>query len=192
MNKIISVAFFAIFCVAIPAYAQQRIIVFQTVYGGSPNYSGDTIIGTDQAGGYDQHIALVPFKVKSPAILGGVIMPMKGQDMIVQLATGPNMPPDTGRGDYIPEPKVVLEKKLPGNTPFAVHDIAMPGDYKLVPGQQYFLMLSAANLNGRAGTWTGDYHAQDQQGGRLHGKWFVSPGNHPGALSLIVYGTAAK
>ena len=68
----------------------------------------------------------------------------------------------------------------------------MPGDYKPVPGQQYFLMLSASNLNIPAGTWTGDYRAQNGQGGRLHGKWFVSPGNHPGALSLIVYGTAAK
>jgi hypothetical protein len=56
MNKIVSVALLVIFSIAIPAYAQQRIIVFQTVYGGSRNYSGDTIIGSDSAGGYDEHI----------------------------------------------------------------------------------------------------------------------------------------
>jgi hypothetical protein len=140
----------------------------------------------------DYCIPFVPFTVKAPAILGGVIMPMKGQDMIVELATGPNLPPDTGMGSSIPEPKVVLSKQLPGNTPFAVHDIPMPGNYKLVPGQQYFLMLSAANLDSFAGTWTGDYRAQDREGARLHsGAWIVSPGNHPGALSLIVYGTPA-
>jgi hypothetical protein len=192
MNKIFWLTLFALLCAVPVAHAQEKTAVFRTVYQGPPNYSGDTIIGSDPAGGYDKNIALVPFKVKAPAILVSVVMPMKGQDMIVQLATGPNMPPDTGRGDYIREPEVVVSKKLPGNTPFAVHEIPMPGNYKLIPGKQYFLMLSAENLGSRAGTWTGDYRAQDRVGGRIRGKWFVSPGNHPGALSLVIYGTPVK
>lgn len=192
MRKVVFVALSVILCLAAVAQAEQKKIVFQTVFDGPPNYSGDTIIGTEPAGGYDQNVALVPFKVTSPALLGGVVMPMKGQDLIVQLATGPNVPPDTGMGDRIPRPKVVLSKKLPGNTPFAVHDVPIPGKYRLVPGKQYFLMLSAANLKSFAGTWTGDYRAQDRVGSCNSKGCFVSPGNHPGALSLKIYGTPAR
>ena len=192
MHKVLLVALLAVISFAAPtAGAQQRIVLFQNVPGGPPNYSGDSIVGTEPAGGYDQSILFVPFKVTVPSILGGVVMPMKGQDLIVQLATGPDVP-FLGQGQNIPEPRVLASRQLPGNTPFAVHDIAIPGNQRLVPGQQYFIMLSAANLRIFAGTWTGDYRAQNPVGSRLRGQWFVSPGNHPGALSLIVYGTAAQ
>jgi uncharacterized coiled-coil DUF342 family protein len=169
--------------------ATQRIYVFENVDDGSPQWVSDLVIGTEPAGGYDHAIQLIPFKVTAPYHLRGVIIPMKGQDMIVQLATGPSVP-GSSQPVHIAEPTVVVSKTLPGTTPFAAHDIPIPGAYVLVPGEQYFIILTSANLGRSAGTWTNDSRAKAPRGQRFRGEWIVWPRDERGGPSLRVYGMA--
>ncbi len=169
--------------------ATQRIYVFENVDDGSPQWVSDLIIGTEPAGGYDRAIQVIPFKVTAPYHLRGVIIPMKGQDMIVQLATGADVP-SSSQPVHIPEPKVVVSKTLSGNTAFAAHDIPIPGAYVLVPGEQYFIILTSADLGRFAGTWTNDARAKLPRGQRFRGEWIVWPRDERGGPSLRVYGMA--
>lgn len=169
--------------------ASRRIYVFQNVDDGAPQYVSDVVIGTEPAGGYDHAVFVIPFKVTTPYHLRGVIIPMKGQDMVVQLATGPNVP-EPSQVVHIPEPKVVVSKSLPGTTPFASHDIPIPGAYVLVPGEQYFVILTSTNLDRFAGTWTNDARAQAPRGQRFRGEWMIWPRDGRGGPSLRVYGMA--
>lgn len=161
--------------------------IFDGVGDGPPNWSGDTVVGTDSAGGYDHSAPMVPFTVSSPTTIGGVIMPFKGQDLMIELGTTPERFVDTGQGANVSSPTILESVDLPGTTAFGIHDIAMP-PYQLLPGHQYYLILSAKNLGVVAGTWTGDYRDQYPEGscGNRLG-CFISPGNHPGAVYLRIY-----
>lgn len=180
----------------------RRFIVFQTVDDGAeqPSASYRLQVYQDTFPVGSRLIVGVPFKVSQPCHLRSVTLPIEGKDLLVHLASGPELP-EIGYGAHgIPDPQVLVTKQLAGDTPFGAHDVPMPGVYPLLPGRQYFIILGTTldetSVPGSSpGSWGCDRRAKGREvtmGWNRDGRRPLIAQANLGALglSLRIYGTA--
>lgn len=171
-----------------PATVQAQNFIYQQGTPNRHNESGGVLVGTEPAGGYDHSQLFAPFMVSQPVVLGGVVLPIEGDNLIVELGTGPVVQTNLAQGQYIQPPAILAQAPVPGHVSGQQDtNVPIPGGIQLVPGRQYFIIVSASDLGRRAGVWLADYYVQNGTGMTVRGQWYLAPDNHPGGYPFAVY-----
>ncbi len=172
------------------AQAQEPKWIYQQGTPNQHNAVRGMMVGTMPAVGLKRARLFAPFTVSSPAVLGGVVLPISGEGLIVELGTGRKaVRTDLDHPQVVAPPKILARAPVQGQgSASADTTVPIPGGVELVPGQQYFLILTAADLDKFAGGWRTDENVLSAAGVvREDGSWYLERGNRPGGPPFALY-----